>query len=175
MTITEAFNLINNESLPRHNTAVRWADLGSGSGLFTLALSRLLQKGSIIYGIDRAASLQRQATANGVEIIPLKLDFINDGLALKELDGILMANALHYVKNKVSFLQRLKTYMQPAGQFLIVEYDTDIAVPTWVPYPVSFSSLTKLFKDAGYTRIQKLGERPSIYGRGNIYSVLLDP
>jgi ubiquinone/menaquinone biosynthesis C-methylase UbiE len=98
---------------------------------------------------------------------------VRDPLELPPLDGILMANALHYVENKPGFIDKLKRYLKPKSGFLIVEYDLDKPVPTWVPYPVSFVALTRLFKTAGYGSVEKLGERPSRYGRGNMYAALI--
>jgi trans-aconitate methyltransferase len=171
----EAFDLINNDHISRNKSVTHWADLGCGTGLFTQALSRLLQPGSSIHGIDNNRSLKRQTTPNGIEIIPLQLDFVTDDWGLQDLDGIVMANSLHYVKDKVAFLQKIKPCLKPGVSFLIVEYDTDTPVPAWVPYPVSFPSLVRLFTNVGYTSVQKLGERPSIYGGGNIYAALIDP
>ena len=175
MSPAEAYSLIKNNLLPGDQRITHWADLGCGTGLFTQALSRLLQPGSTIHGIDTRLSLKRQTTPNGVDLIPLQRDFVTDDWNLQQLDGILMANSLHYVKDQSAFLSHKKTRLQPDGSFLIVEYDTDIPVPTWVPYPVSFSSLQQLFIHAGYTAIQKLGEKPSIYGGGNIYAALIQP
>jgi len=173
MSPNEAYFLIQNDLLPSDRRVTHWADLGCGTGLFTQALSRLLTSGSTIHGIDTRSSLKRQTTPNGIELIPLQLDFVTDDWQLTQLDGILMANSLHYVRDQIDFLSHIKTFVQPNASFLIVEYDTDIAVPTWVPYPLSFSSLQRLFTRAGYTSIQKLGEKPSIYGGGNIYAALV--
>jgi ubiquinone/menaquinone biosynthesis C-methylase UbiE len=173
MNIGEAFSLINNDRIPLDKAITRWADLGCGTGLFTQALSHMLQRGSSIHGIDNNRSLKRQTTPNGVEIIPLQLDFVTGDWDLQNLDGIVMANSFHYVKDKPAFLKKAQTYLKPQASILIVEYDTDTPVPTWIPYPLSFSSLTKLFIAEGYTSIQKLGERPSIYGGGNIYGALI--
>ncbi|OJW58657.1 MAG: hypothetical protein BGO55_23395 [Sphingobacteriales bacterium 50-39] len=155
-----------------------WADLGCGSGLFTAALARLLPAGSTVYGIDTHPTVRQQtihsagSTDKPTSIIPIKADFVKTPLDLPPLDGILMANSLHYVKNKPALIQKLRSHMHPNSPFLIIEYDTDRPVPIWVPYPISYDSLTYLFKDH---KTQKLGERPSAYGRSNMYAALVRP
>jgi len=169
MTLNEALSLINDAVplLPRPGQAQHWADLGCGAGLFTEALARLLPEASTIHGIDTNPGFRHHTLPNATRLIPLKADFERDDLPLGNLDGILMANSLHYVKDKPTLLLKLRTYMRAEAPFLIVEYDTDQPVPRWVPYPLSFASLTKLFPNA-----QKLGERPSAYGRANIYAAI---
>jgi SAM-dependent methyltransferase len=175
----------------------RWADLGCGSGLFTEALARFLPSGSSIYGVDFRPTLY-STSVNGVSLIPVSSDFVNIPLPIDDLDGILMANSFHYVKDKPALLQQLKTHLRPggiaaapataaasepaahsipattaaAGSLLIVEYDTDSPVPTWVPWPVSYASLQPLLAAAGWPHIEKLGERPSAYGRSTMYAAL---
>jgi len=171
MTIDEAYTLIKSESIIENQAPTHWVDLGCGAGLFTTALSRMLQHGSHIDGIDINKTLQGRITGNGVTIRPLQLDFIRDELGLRDLDGILMANSLHYVHDKTALLQKLQPTLRPGpgASFLIVEYDTDIPVPRWVPYPLSFHALTTLFNSIGYTHIHHLGARSSAYG-GNMYA-----
>ena len=173
MTLQEAISFINN-GLTRPKGPVRWADLGCGTGLFTLALASLLPAGSVIYGVYKNNLLKRQTTAGGVDIIPVNADFVTDSLPFSNLDGLLMANALHYVKDKTAFTHRIKIFTAGTASLLIVEYDTDTPVPIWVPYPLSFSSLAKLFTGAGYTSVLKLNEHPSIYGRAHMYAALVE-
>ena len=53
-----------------------WADLGAGSGAFTLALADLLPPGSLIYAVDKDAALKvvsagespRDATLDSAEL-----------------------------------------------------------------------------------------------------------
>jgi len=184
MTLNEALSLIDSAGplLSRtgnaqHHSgqAQHWADLGCGDGLFTEAIARLLPTGSTVRGIDTRPGLKSHTTSNGVTLTPMKADFVRDDLGLHDLDGILMANSLHYVKDQSAFFQRLRTHMHPHAPFLIVEYDTDVAVPRWVPYPLSLISLTTLFRKAGYCLIQKLGERSSVYGRSDIYAIIALP
>lgn len=172
MQLTEAIELIRTDHLVEQEKPSIWADLGCGSGLFTKALGHYLKQGSIIYGIDKNNSLKHKTTNNGVEIIPVQSDFVTDMLNLKNINGVLMANSLHYVKDKISFLEKCKEYLKEDAHFLIVEYDTNIPVFKWVPYPVNFSSLVILFKESGLSSSLKLGERASAYRRGNMYAAL---
>jgi len=79
----------------------RWADLGCGSGTFTFALNGILSAGSHITAIDK--QLQK---------LPLdfyKADFEKDDLPLSGLDGILMANSFHYVRDKQKLIKKTRT------------------------------------------------------------------
>jgi hypothetical protein len=60
-----------------------------------------------------------------------------------------MANSLHYVKEKDLFVGEVQTRLKNEGCFIIVEYDTEISNP-WIPFPVSYNSLKKLFEKEGY-------------------------
>ena len=86
------------------------------------------------------------------------------------LDGILMANSLHYVENQTAFIRECESHMNLRRHFLLVEYDTSEA-SRWIPYPVSQSRLTTLFERAGYSSIRVLRSRPSIYRRASLYAV----
>ncbi|MBS1603598.1 MAG: methyltransferase domain-containing protein [Bacteroidetes bacterium] len=166
---------------PGPPTPVRWADLGCGSGLFTEALARFLPSGSTIYGLDLRPTLQ-SASVGGVRLVPLSTDFINIPLPVSGLNGILMANSFHYVADKPAFLSMLtkpqhpdhpeSAPLLPGSPLLIVEYDTDTPVPTWVPWPVSLAKLQPLLAAAGWSRVRELGKRPSAFGRSNIYAAV---
>ncbi|MDJ1471712.1 class I SAM-dependent methyltransferase [Xanthocytophaga flava] len=174
MELSEAIDLI-------HTTAIRqtepqiWADLGCGTGLFTKALTHLLPPQSTIYAIDKDAMALDTIPDNYQNILVKKLvkDFTQSFFLPSLLDGILMANSLHYVGDHLSFLHTIQSsLLQPSHKLLLVEYDTDKANP-WVPYPVSFQSLQKLATKAGYTTIEKLGTKASLYGRANLYGALI--
>lgn len=170
MELSEATTLIQNDHLV-HPGATEWADLGCGSGLFTYALAQMLDAGSVVYAVDKdPVRLQSLHNPGDVDIRPLQLDFITTPLPWHNLDGILMANSLHFVSDKKLLIRQLSHHLKHAGNFLIVEYDTDKPVPQWVPYPVSFRSLQALFGRAGFTVVEKLGERTSAYGRANMYA-----
>lgn len=157
--------------------AAHWADLGAGTGVFTKALAALLSHPeSIVFAVDRDVNtLNQLAPTNPMAtVIKLGLDFVSDELPLHNLDGILMANSLHFVQDKLALIWKLKRMMKPSGVLIIVEYDTSIPSP-WVPYPISFALLKKFMMDNGFASVTRLGDSPSIYHQQGLYAALVTP
>lgn len=169
MEINEAIRLIE-PALPVNISHSRWADLGCGNGTFTIALSHLLGEGSIVYAIDKQSQTIHSPTA--VEIEFIKRDFITGKLPISNLNGIIMANSLHYVKDQIAFVEKVKHPLRFDGQLIVVEYDTDMS-NQWVPYPLSFGKLKNLFSNCGFNFIEKVGEYNSIYHGNKMYACVI--
>ena len=152
-----------------------WADLGCGSGAFTVALADVLAADSVIHAMDRDRSALRgiPSTHKSVRITTHWGDFANLPWPFTGLDGILMANSLHYVKDPLGFIRSCDAQLKPARHYLVVEYDTNEAGP-WVPYPVNRSRATMLFERAGYRSVRVLRSRQSLYRRAPLYSLAAD-
>jgi SAM-dependent methyltransferase len=151
-----------------------WADLGCGDGTFTLALADMLAEGSVIHAVDLDASALRGIPSNhhGVQISTHRTDFTTPPWPFDVVDGIIMANSLHYVRAQTALIRQCRTRMTSPHRFLIVEYDTDDP-NAWVPYPVSRATLSTVFDQAGYSSISFLGSRPSVYHRAPLYAALI--
>jgi SAM-dependent methyltransferase len=151
-----------------------WADLGCGDGTFTLALAELLVSGSTIHAIDLDGSALRgiPSARRSVRIRTHRGDFTKQPWPFAGLDGILMANSLHYVEDQEAFIRTCEERMKSPRRFLIVEYDTSHA-SRWLPYPVSQTRLNDLFKHAGYSSIKVLRSRPSVYRRASLYAAAI--
>jgi trans-aconitate methyltransferase len=171
MTLTECLEFLRPSGIPSAHPSV-WADLGCGSGLFTHALATLLAPGSQVRAVDAQHHFRNTGNNNEVDIHFGQADFVTDDLPFRALDGILMANALHYVKDKKALIQKLQLYCKQEGKLVIIEYDTNKANP-WVPYPVPFDALRTLFLESGYKSIRKTNERPSVYGPAKMYAVTI--
>jgi|SRR5579863_2324020 len=172
MELRDAVSLIQTDEIIRDKQTT-WADLGCGKGLFTRALAGLLYQGSTIYAVDKDISSFQQSSFPNLAITKtIESDFVRDDLNLQNLDGILMANALHFVRNKKSFIEKLIPWFHDIPVFLLVEYDTDLSNP-WVPYPLSFETLKKLFTELGFKVVRKINEKKSLYRSGNIFSVFI--
>lgn len=171
MEYADGVKLVTHQALAG-TVATHWADLGCGQGFFTNVLSSFLIKGSSIQAVDAdASSLKKVKVANGISLTTHKLDFVKQPWPFTMLDGILMANALHYVRDKDVFIHKLQQHLVTGGLWLLVEYDTDAANP-WVPYPVSFNSLQKL-AGSHFFSAEKINSMPSAFGRSTMYAALL--
>jgi ubiquinone/menaquinone biosynthesis C-methylase UbiE len=153
----------------------RWADLGAGEGAFTAALADLLGPGAHITAVDRdAGSLRTLAAEMGKRFPPTGLDVLvadfSRPIALTGFDGIVMANSLHFVRDKRPVLARVKSMIRPGGRLIVVEYGSDRGNP-WVPHPFSFARWQEMAAEAGFERTRQLGTVPSRY-LGSIYSAI---
>jgi len=152
-----------------------WADLGSGEGAFTLALADVLGPAGTIRTVDRDrraldVQLERlRAAFPAVAVTPLVADFTKP-MVLGPLDGIVMANSLHFVRDKALVLELVRGYLRPGGHLVLVEYGADRGNP-YVPYPLSFATWAKVAGAAGFRETRQLGSVPSRF-LGSIYSAL---
>ena len=142
-----------------------WLELGSGTGAFTLALADLLGKRATIHSVDSdRGALRAQATAVHSRFEDIRLDQrvadFTRPLGFSGMDGVLMANALHFVKEKAPVLAMVRSYLKPGGSFVLVEYDAD-RHNLWVPHPISWTTWQAVAPGAGFSATRSLGRVPS--------------
>ena len=130
----------------------RWADFGSGDGAFTLALRDLLGPAAEIFSIEKdrvrldaqKRNFRSMFPQSSVQFIhadftqspPLRYGDALQSLnpSISSLDGIVMANSLHYFKDKEKILRHVRGFLKPNGALLLVEYNVDSG-NLWVPHP----------------------------------------
>ena len=153
----------------------RWADLGAGEGAFTLALADLLGPGARITAVDRdAGALRELGGAMGkrfpaTHLAVVKADFTRP-LGLAGLDGVVMANSMHFLRDKRPVLAAVRSMLRPGGTLIVVEYGADRGNP-WVPHPFSYPRWEQMAAEAGFERTRLLGTVPSRY-LGSMYSAI---
>lgn len=77
-----------------------------------------------------------------------------------KLDGVVLANALHFVRDADVVLSRLAGSIKPGGMVVIIEYDRRVA-SQWVPYPIPLARLPMLAQAAGLSTPEVTTTRPS--------------
>lgn len=154
-----------------------WADFGSGTGAFTLALADLIGPTGVIYSVEKDRSALARQEQSMREAFPTSTvhyrvaDFTRSIRAsIPALDGIVMANALHFHRSKEPIVQLLKSYLHPQGRFILVEYNIEQGNSA-VPYPVSYRQWQVLAARCGFDHTQLLKTRPSRFLR-EIYSAV---
>jgi SAM-dependent methyltransferase len=152
-----------------------WADLGSGEGAFTSALAELVGPSALIFSVDKDRSaLGRQQQAEGSRFAQAPTSVVladfREPLELPPLDGVVMANSLHFVADKAPVLALVRGYLKPGGRLIVVEYDVDSG-NHWVPYPFSFESWKRMAVENGFAEPMLLGRHESRWLRG-LYSAV---
>lgn len=168
MDHSDHVNLLRPAQLPSGGT---WADFGAGTGAFTLALRELVGPHANIYAVDKdqrgfreleRAHREKFTTAQNVHTV--RADF-SGALSLPPLDGIVMANSLHFFKEKEKVLRHVRSFLKLNGVLLLVEYNVDSG-NLWVPYPLSFETYRELAPRAGFGEPKLLGTAPSRFLKG---------
>ncbi|MCI0356380.1 MAG: class I SAM-dependent methyltransferase [Acidobacteria bacterium] len=152
-----------------------WADFGSGTGAFTLALAELIGATGEIYSVDKdRGALREQERAQRAQFSSFTVHYIADDfarpLSLPSLDGLVAANALHFHRDKEPILRLMRGYLKPGGRMLLVEYNVDNGNFA-VPFPVSYPKWEALAQRAGFEHTQLLAVRPSRFLK-EIYSAV---
>ena len=148
-----------------------WADVGAGTGTFTRALRSLLRPGSRIYAVDNDPAAIAALKKLGEGVTAIEADFARP-FTLPDpslLDGMLLANALHFLPDAGEVLTRLALQLKPGGRVVIVEYDRRAANP-WVPYPIESRRWPEIAESAGLGRPVVTARRRSRYA-GELYVV----
>ena len=157
-----------------------WADLGAGTGNFTWALAELIGADGTIYAVDRdgrAISAQQERIRAGrppATIVPQQADVLQLGskaARLPLLDGVLMANLLHFIRDQTGLLQQLIPQIRPGGRLLIVEYEQALPIP-WVPFPVPFQRFVTLAEAAKLRSPTQTGIRRSPSSGQQMYAAV---
>ncbi len=142
-----------------------WADFGAGAGAFSLALADLIGPQGELYAVDKdGGALNRQRDRMAARFPEVTVHYhaadYTRPLDLPPLDGLVMANALHFQRAKEPVVRRLSGYLRPGGRFILVEYNVDRGNP-WVPHPLSFPTWRDLAGRCGLEGTRLLAARPS--------------
>jgi ubiquinone/menaquinone biosynthesis C-methylase UbiE len=153
-----------------------WADLGAGTGVFTRALAALLGSAGRVIAVDRdaraLAAVGGRMPGGSSSAIEVVVGDVTKPLALPLLDGVVMANVLHFVADAAGMLARVGALLRPGGRVVLIEYEGRRPGP-WSPYPVDFARFVELAQVAGFTPPHIVARRPSRFG-GEIYVAVAD-
>jgi 2-polyprenyl-3-methyl-5-hydroxy-6-metoxy-1,4-benzoquinol methylase len=106
------------------------ADIGAGSGFFTVRLARRVQQKGLVYAQDiqqpMLESIKRRVSREGLKNVVTRLGTETDvNLPKGALDAVLVVDVYPEVDgedNRIDFLQRLAATLKPQGRIGIVNY-----------------------------------------------------
>src|SRR3982751_3265901 len=114
------------------------ADIGAGSGWFTIRLARRVGPQGTVYAEDVQTAMinaiQRRVTREGLPNVHAWLGLKNDPrLPEKSLDAALLVDAYHEIENRVAVLSNLSRALKPQGRIGVVDFKLDGTGPGPAP------------------------------------------
>ncbi len=103
------------------------ADLGSGSGYFTLRLARAVGPSGKVYGVDMSCemldNLAKQArTENLTNIQPLLAETHDPRRPPASVDMIFICDTLHHIPDRASYYPLLMHALKPGGRLVNIDF-----------------------------------------------------
>jgi ubiquinone/menaquinone biosynthesis C-methylase UbiE len=144
-----------------------WADIGAGSGLFTMAICNLIPDVQV-YAVDKNPHMLWSLEPSGGSKISVVEGDFKHSLDLPEVNGMIMANALHYASDPIDVLNNVIDHLLPGGIFLLIEYES-FQPNQWVPFPVSFEKFQVACSSIGLQEPVLVNTRPTMYGHQHMY------
>jgi predicted methyltransferase len=180
MILSDAVDLLNGAALDLSGI---WMDFDAGAGDFTAWLAEGLGPDGQVLAVHRRAvqlrlneiglrtHTSRAKRRNGaMATVSHRVADVDAALGLRNVDGVLMANALHTIRWQEAAVRHCLSYLRDYGTLLIVDYEAAEASPT-IPYPVPFARFRRITLRAGFDRTDLLGTARTRMG-SRIYAAL---
>ncbi len=149
------------------------ADLGSGSGFYTIAAAKLLKDGGKVYSLEVQKELLTKIKSeaernhlNNIEIIWANIEKLG-GTKLRErsMDAAIISNVLFQIEDKRTFILEVKRILKPEGRVLFIDWSESYGgMGPSATHVVSKSNAEALFKAEGFSFERELSVGAHHYG-----------
>src|SRR5579883_2757866 len=113
------------------------ADIGSGSGSFSIPMAKAIAPNGILYAVDIDQKMldfvADRARKNGVTNLRTVLGVNDDPkLPVKNLDVAFFHRVLHMIEHRQAYLNSTATYMKPDGRIVIIDKNPEQSPESWM-------------------------------------------
>lgn len=114
------------------------ADIGAGSGYFTLPLAQLAGGAGVVYAIDVEPAfleeITRKGKSAGLSNIRTVLAPEDDpGLSSSSVDVVFMCNTYPLLNDRPHYLAKIRKILKDKGIFVVISYNEEAAIPDAPP------------------------------------------
>lgn len=103
------------------------ADIGAGSGVFTLPLAAAVSPTGKVYAVDIEQGLVDHIAAKAKEqkatnVRPVLGKFTDPNLPARNVDVAFIYDVLHHIENRAEYLKNLAPYLKKNGRIAVIDF-----------------------------------------------------
>ncbi|MEY4940874.1 MAG: hypothetical protein RIQ93_2609 [Verrucomicrobiota bacterium] len=103
------------------------ADIGAGSGVFTLPLAAAVSAKGKVYAVDIEQGLVDHIAAKAKEqkatnVRPVLGKFTDPNLPARDVDVAFIYDVLHHIENRAEYLKNLAPYLKKSGRIAVIDF-----------------------------------------------------
>ena len=137
------------------------ADIGAGTGVFSLPLARAVRPGGTLYAVEVDEHLiehiMEQATEQGVANVQPVFAEYHDPLLPVPADFAFIHDVLHHIEKRDVYLKNLARYMKPTGRIAVIEFIPGVAGHRDDPkMQLSADQAAALMAQAGFKPVEEI-------------------
>lgn len=107
------------------------ADIGAGSGTFTVPLAKAVAKGGTVYAVDIEKGLvdhiaRRAKEQNTPNVRAVLGKFTDPNLPARNVDLALIYDVLHHIESRAEYLKNLAPYLKTKGRIAVIDFHPEL-------------------------------------------------
>jgi len=145
------------------------ADIGSGSGYFTLRFAHAVGEAGRVYAVDVSPEmirhLNRRLRDAGIRnVVPILSDPDDPLLPDASVDRFVIVNTWHHIEDRPGYVALLKRMLKPGGQVVHIDFEKrDLPVGPPPAMKIAREELVKEMEAAGFRLAAEHGFLPYQY------------
>jgi len=149
------------------------ADLGSGSGFYSLEAAKIVGSEGRVYAVDVIKDFlnRLKTTANLEKLFNLEIIWGNieklggTNLANYSVDAVIVSNTLFQIEDKNTFLEEIRRILRPKGRVLVVDWTSSFGGLGPIPESVfTENQAIDLFEENGFKKEKNILAGDNHYG-----------
>ena len=134
---------------------MRIADLGAGTGIFTIPMARAAGKTGRLYAIDVDPGLLKivedKATVASLPTVRTIVAGDVDPKIPEPVDLIFICDTMHHLPNQAEYVKGLAKYLKPSGKVAVIDFSEGNWPAGHEAFRVTPSQVTEWMAAAGFT------------------------